>query len=74
MKVFSIGFEQRQTDSFLQVLKGNGILRLVDVRCFPEVDSAGFAKGSVIKSSLQQNFPNLINLMHSQGASYYQLF
>lgn len=52
MRVFSIGFENRSSAQLASELNKNKINRLVDVRCFPDDESAGYATGSNLKAGL----------------------
>lgn len=54
LKIFSIGFEKRSPDQLLGKLNSNGISRLVDVRCFPDVETAGYAKRDNLKLLLEK--------------------
>jgi uncharacterized protein (DUF488 family) len=44
MKIYTIGFTRKTAERFFQLLKANGIKRLIDVRLKPGGQLAGFAK------------------------------
>jgi uncharacterized protein (DUF488 family) len=44
MKLFTIGFTQKTAKQFFELLKANGVERLVDIRLHPEGQLAGFSK------------------------------
>jgi uncharacterized protein (DUF488 family) len=44
MKLFTIGFAQKRAQTFFDLLRQNGVKRLVDIRLNPEGQLAGFAK------------------------------
>lgn len=46
-KLFTIGYEGRDIDEFVSLLKDNGITRLIDVREIPLSRKKGFSKSSL---------------------------
>ncbi len=44
MKIYTIGFTQKSAEEFFDLLKTNGIQRVVDIRVHPGGQLAGFAK------------------------------
>jgi len=44
MKVFTIGFTQKRAEEFFELLRANGVKRLVDIRLNPGGQLSGFAK------------------------------
>jgi uncharacterized protein (DUF488 family) len=44
MKVYTIGFTQKSAEEFFDLLKSNGIEKIVDIRVHPGGQLAGFAK------------------------------
>jgi uncharacterized protein (DUF488 family) len=52
MKIFSIGFENRDFEKLMRDLKKVKVRNLIDVRCFPEAESAGYARGALLTGRL----------------------
>ena len=44
MKLYTIGFTQKSAQQFFELLRQNGIQRLVDIRISPQGQLSGFAK------------------------------
>jgi uncharacterized protein (DUF488 family) len=44
MRIYTIGFTQKSAEEFFNLVKANGIERLVDIRIHPGGQLAGFAK------------------------------
>ncbi len=44
MKLYTIGFTQKRAEEFFELLRQNGIQRLVDIRLRPGGQLSGFAK------------------------------
>ncbi len=44
MKLYTIGFTQKRAETFFELLRQNGIRRLVDIRISPDGQLSGFAK------------------------------
>jgi uncharacterized protein (DUF488 family) len=44
MKLYTIGFTQKRAETFFELLRHNGIQRLVDIRVSPDGQLAGFAR------------------------------
>jgi uncharacterized protein (DUF488 family) len=44
MKIFTIGFTQKSAEEFFDLLKVNGVEKIVDIRVHPGGQLAGFAK------------------------------
>jgi uncharacterized protein (DUF488 family) len=44
MKIFTIGFTQKTAEDFFNLLKTNGVERIIDIRVHPGGQLAGFAK------------------------------
>jgi len=44
MKLYTIGFTQKSAEEFFDLLRQNGVQRVVDIRLRPEGQLAGFAK------------------------------
>lgn len=44
MKIFTIGFTQKSAEEFFDILKRNGVERVIDIRVHPGGQLAGFAK------------------------------
>lgn len=43
MEIYTIGFEGKSAQEFLELMKANRIEKLVDIRIYPNSDDAGFA-------------------------------
>lgn len=54
MKIFTIGFTKKTAEEFFNLLKENGIQRLVDIRVHPGGQLAGFAKDRDLPYFLQE--------------------
>ena len=52
--VYTIGFHGKSAEEFHQALKTHGVTRLVDVRCFPDSKSAGYARRKHLQTSLPE--------------------
>ena len=44
MKLYTIGFTQKRAETFFELLRRNGIQRLVDIRVSPDGQLSGFAR------------------------------
>ena len=44
MKLYTIGFTQKRAETFFELLRRNGVQRLVDIRLSPDGQLSGFAK------------------------------
>lgn len=44
MKLYTIGFTQKRAETFFELLRCNGVQRLVDIRVSPDGQLAGFAR------------------------------
>jgi len=44
MKLYTIGFTQKRAETFFELLRRNGVQRLIDIRVSPEGQLAGFAR------------------------------
>ena len=44
MKLFTIGFTKKSAETFFELLRENGVQRLVDIRINPNGQLSGFAK------------------------------
>ncbi len=44
MKLYTIGFTQKRAETFFELLRQNGVQRLVDIRVSPDGQLSGFAK------------------------------
>ena len=44
MKLYTIGFTQKRAETFFELLRQQGVRRLVDIRISPDGQLAGFAK------------------------------
>ncbi len=44
MKLYTIGFTQKRAETFFELLRRNGVQRLIDVRVSPDGQLSGFAK------------------------------
>jgi uncharacterized protein (DUF488 family) len=53
MKIYTIGFTQKRAETFFELLRENGVQRLVDIRIKPEGQLAGFAKKEDLPYFLQ---------------------
>lgn len=54
MKVFTIGFTQKRAEEFFELLRANGVKRLVDIRLNPGGQLSGFAKQEDLPYFLQR--------------------
>lgn len=57
MKIFTIGFTQKNAETFFEILKQNNIQRVVDIRLRPNGQLSGFAK----KEDLPYFLANLVD-------------
>ena len=44
MRLYTIGFTQKRAETFFELLRRNGVQRLVDIRVSPDGQLAGFAR------------------------------
>lgn len=44
MKLYTIGFTQKRVETFFDLLRQNGVQRLIDIRVSPDGQLSGFAK------------------------------
>ncbi len=54
-KLFTIGYEGRDIDEFVSLLKDNGITRLIDVREIPFSRKKGFSKSRLNERLQNEN-------------------
>jgi len=54
MKIYTIGFTQKTARTFFEILKGNKIDCLVDIRLHPDGQLAGFTKKEDLKYFLKE--------------------
>ena len=64
MKIYTIGFTKKTAQTFFELLKANGVQRLVDIRLRPSGQLAGFAK--------QDDLPYFLDRL-AGGCSYVHL-
>jgi len=62
MKIFTIGFEGKSAQEFLELIKDNNIEKLVDIRIYPNSSDAGFAS--------QRDLPYLLREIARCAYSY----
>jgi uncharacterized protein (DUF488 family) len=61
MKLFTIGFTQKRAETFFDLLRDNGVRRLVDIRVSPDGQLSGFAK--------KDDFPYFLSRL-ADGCAY----
>ncbi len=64
MKLYTIGFTQKRAETFFELLRQNGVRRLVDIRINPGGQLSGFAK--------QEDLPYLLDRL-ADGCQYVYL-
>ncbi len=64
MKLYTIGFTQKRAETFFELLRRNGVRRLVDIRINPGGQLSGFAK--------QEDLPYFLAHL-ADGCSYLHL-
>ncbi len=61
MRLYTIGFTQKTAQQFFELLRSNGVTKLVDIRVNPHGQLAGFAK--------KEDLPYFLNSL-ADGCSY----
>ncbi len=61
MKLYTLGFTQKTAQEFFELLRNNGVRRLVDIRVNPGGQLSGFAK--------QEDLPYFLNAL-ADGCAY----
>ncbi|MGH2558217.1 MAG: DUF488 family protein [Thermomicrobiales bacterium] len=54
MRIFTIGFTRKPAERFFELIRTNGVHRLVDIRLHPDGQLAGFAKRSDLPYFLRE--------------------
>jgi uncharacterized protein (DUF488 family) len=54
IKLFTIGFAGKSAERFFQLLRDNGVQKIIDTRLYPSSQLSGFAKGKDLKFFLKE--------------------
>jgi len=54
MKLYTIGFTQKTAEEFFDLLKKNGVQRVIDIRLYPGGQLAGFTKQADLRYFLRE--------------------